>query len=420
MWRDDEDLVDDLDARFNVHDDEFTHQAPRGQHRTRDRRQGAKDLFRKALRDERRSQRVAKSQLPESQYESADETKDYEFLTDEETLKGGNLTYVYRFEPILSGEPGGVGQDQVDGSTLLYLLDRTHFILSQSTFDEDGKRSDVPGATSGKVTAYVEYPSLSPDGAVWGEPEKIRFPPSVVPMLPPKDVDWSFESCAVVGNSGVMLGSAKGEEIDAHSTVFRINYAPIRGYETDVGSKVTFDVCNRPNLMRVATKSTLRDGVNMSLVVHESASWRPYFYIYRQLLQKFPPMYTVVLAPDLALHAERLWRQLAQKFGSLATSCKAITRGFEGNSARCRNPKVKCDTTVCKPNTGWFALVMAAQVCNSVHMYGFESYHYSARAPNVTRYHYFDRATGQTNVHNFDLTMKVFQYLAGRYPIHLR
>ena len=368
---------------------------------------------------------VAKAKLPESQYGAGgggggggDGESDYDAANE---APQENMTYQFRFAPATSGVEGGVGADTVDGTAQLYLLDRTHFLLSQSTFEEDGQRADEPGASSGKVTAYLEYPSLAPDGYSWGKPEKLRFPPIIIPMLPPQDVDWTFAKCAIVGNSGSLYGAGFGAEIDAMDAVFCINYAPINGFERDVGSKVTFEVCNRPNIVRVAGKRVLRNGRNTSLVAFESHNWRPYFYIYRNLLQRFPPNYTIILAPDLALHAESLWRQLAGMFGKLATSCKGITRGFEGNSARCRNPKSKgCDTTLCKPNTGWFALVMASQVCNDVTMYGFESYHYTSRRPNETKYHYFDSATGQTNVHNFELTMHIFEFLTQRFPIHLR
>ncbi|GHP10164.1 alpha-N-acetylgalactosaminide alpha-2,6-sialyltransferase 5 [Pycnococcus provasolii] len=374
-----------------------------------------KDVFRKNTRDTLKRTHVAKSKLPESQYSDPDAV-DY----DDSAIERENMTYTFRFEPEVSGTPGGVGSSTIDGTAQLYLLDRTQLLLSQATFEEDGARADEPGASSGKVTAYLEYPSLAPDGMSWDRPEKLRFPPIIIPMLPPKDADWSFARCAIVGNSGSLSGSGYGAEIDKMDAVFRINYAPVNKFEADVGKKTTFDVCNRPNIVRVAGKRVLRDGANSSLVIFESHNWRPYFYIYRNLLTRFPPNYTIILAPDLGLHAESLWRQLASMFGKLATSCKAITRGFEGNSARCRNPKVKCDTTVCKPNSGWFALVMASQVCNEITMYGFESYHYTTRRPNETKYHYFDSVTGQTNVHNFELTQHVFEFLAQRYPIKLR
>ncbi|XP_025946256.1 alpha-N-acetylgalactosaminide alpha-2,6-sialyltransferase 2 [Apteryx rowi] len=46
--------------------------------------------------------------------------------------------------------------------------------------------------------------------------------------------------CAVVGNGGILNGSRQGKEIDAHDLVFRLNGAVIKGFEEDVGTKISF------------------------------------------------------------------------------------------------------------------------------------------------------------------------------------
>ncbi|XP_042360488.1 alpha-N-acetylgalactosaminide alpha-2,6-sialyltransferase 2-like [Plectropomus leopardus] len=46
--------------------------------------------------------------------------------------------------------------------------------------------------------------------------------------------------CAVVGNGGILRGSRQGKNIDNHDFVFRLNGAVIKGFEEDVGTKISF------------------------------------------------------------------------------------------------------------------------------------------------------------------------------------
>ncbi|KAM4531035.1 alpha-N-acetylgalactosaminide alpha-2,6-sialyltransferase 2 [Odontesthes bonariensis] len=46
--------------------------------------------------------------------------------------------------------------------------------------------------------------------------------------------------CAVVGNGGILRGSRQGKNIDSHDFVFRMNGAMIKGFEEDVGTKISF------------------------------------------------------------------------------------------------------------------------------------------------------------------------------------
>mmetsp|Transcript_25814 Transcript_25814/g.49004 ORF Transcript_25814/g.49004 Transcript_25814/m.49004 type:complete len:563 (-) Transcript_25814:352-2040(-) len=71
----------------------------------------------------------------------------------------------------------------------------------------------------------------------------------LLPLLPQKDVLMSnfYETCAIVGSSGIVLNYEDGVEIDAHDMVFRFNSAPTRGYEKHVGRKTTHRITNTQN-----------------------------------------------------------------------------------------------------------------------------------------------------------------------------
>eukprot|EP00959_Pyramimonas_sp_CCMP1952_P263929 5519285-Pyramimonas_sp.AAC.1 len=71
----------------------------------------------------------------------------------------------------------------------------------------------------------------------------------LLPLLPEEDIMTSnfYETCAIVGSSGILLNYEDGAEIDEHDMVFRFNSAPTKGYEKHVGKKTTFRITNTQN-----------------------------------------------------------------------------------------------------------------------------------------------------------------------------
>ena len=53
-----------------------------------------------------------------------------------------------------------------------------------------------------------------------------------------------YPSCAVVGNSGILLNQSYGSLIDSHDMVIRLNNARIKGFEPHVGYKTTISFVN--------------------------------------------------------------------------------------------------------------------------------------------------------------------------------
>ncbi|KAL1255099.1 hypothetical protein QQF64_013160 [Cirrhinus molitorella] len=89
------------------------------------------------------------------------------------------------------------------------------------------------------VSSWWEGLQYSPDSGNYTEVVNQLFP-----LFPDKEhySDASPDrcrTCAVVGNSGNILGSHYGPLIDLHDFVLRINKGLTEGYEKDVGSKTT-------------------------------------------------------------------------------------------------------------------------------------------------------------------------------------
>ncbi|XP_050257200.1 sialyltransferase-like protein 2 [Quercus robur] len=66
----------------------------------------------------------------------------------------------------------------------------------------------------------------------------------VLPEMPPY-LPRQFGRCAVIGNSGDLLKTKFGREIDGYDVVIRENGAPIQNYSDYVGKKSTFRLLNR-------------------------------------------------------------------------------------------------------------------------------------------------------------------------------
>ncbi|GJN13768.1 hypothetical protein PR202_gb00511 [Eleusine coracana subsp. coracana] len=66
-----------------------------------------------------------------------------------------------------------------------------------------------------------------------------------------------FPTCAVVGNSGTLLGSGRGPLIDEHDFVVRLNNARVAGFAADVGAKTSLSFVNSNILHACATRSAV-------------------------------------------------------------------------------------------------------------------------------------------------------------------
>ena len=70
--------------------------------------------------------------------------------------------------------------------------------------------------------------------------------------------ELTFESCAVVGSGAGLARSGLGPFIDSHTAVFRINLAPTKRWERDVGTRTDLRVLTHYPCACTTARSTSR------------------------------------------------------------------------------------------------------------------------------------------------------------------
>ncbi|CAL8318234.1 unnamed protein product [Lota lota] len=186
-------------------------------------------------------------------------------------------------------------------------------------------------------------------------------------------LEMRCSACALVSSSGQMLGAGIGGEIDSTACVFRMNMAPTRGYEKDVGNRTTVRVVSHtsvPLLLR-DQNYLLRSSLGTTYVF-----WGPERHMRQDgkgrvfnILLKIAREYTGV--GIYAVTKERI------------QYCDQV---FENQTGKNR---MKTGSFL---STGFFTMILAMDMCESIHVYGMVDKNYCSRASNsVVPYHYFER-----------------------------
>ncbi|NWV88489.1 SIA8D sialyltransferase, partial [Machaerirhynchus nigripectus] len=105
---------------------------------------------------------------------------------------------------------------------------------------------------------------------------------SLLPEVSPMK-NRRFKTCAVVGNSGILLKSGCGKEIDSHDFVIRCNLAPVVEFAADVGTKSDFITMN-PSVVQRAfggfrNESDREKFVHRLSMLNDSVLWIPAFMV---------------------------------------------------------------------------------------------------------------------------------------------
>ncbi|XP_036973111.1 alpha-N-acetyl-neuraminyl-2,3-beta-galactosyl-1,3-N-acetyl-galactosaminide alpha-2,6-sialyltransferase [Acanthopagrus latus] len=196
-----------------------------------------------------------------------------------------------------------------------------------------------------------------------------RIPPDRMVQF----LDMHCDQCALVSSSGQMFRAGAGEEIDSIGCVIRMNNAPTVGYEKDVGSRTS---------VRVVSHTSVPLLVRNELYYFEQSADTTY----------------VVWGPERNMRQDGRGRvfntlvKIAKKYPNV--NIYAVTREkiqycdsvFQNETGKNR---MKTGAFL---STGFFTMILAIDMCDSIHVYGMINDNYCSRANHTAvPYHYYER-----------------------------
>lgn len=204
-----------------------------------------------------------------------------------------------------------------------------------------------------------------------------------LPKSSPVPQGTRYRSCAVVGNSGIMLNSSCGKDIDKHDYVFRCNLAPLSPFRKDAGLKSNLTTMNPSMIYR--NFQSLKNAASLRKFSDEISQYDGFIWI---------PCYSFSPHFPIAMKAiSKYNRQNPRMVCGNPMHHKSVI-DFWGE--RKLNHRL---------STGFYLAMTALQLCDEVQLYGF--WPFSARygdEKSEVPYHYFDNlsADAAIKVHSMD------------------
>ncbi|XP_069078847.1 alpha-2,8-sialyltransferase 8B [Pleurodeles waltl] len=180
-----------------------------------------------------------------------------------------------------------------------------------------------------------------------------------------------FKSCAIVGNSGILLNSGCGSEIDAHDFIIRCNLAPVEEYASDVGLKTDLVTMN-PSVVQRAFEDLVNETWREKFLqrlqgLNGSILWIPAFMA-KGGEERVEWVNDLIIKHQINVHtAYPSLRLLHAVRGYWLTNKVHIKR----------------------PTTGLLMYTLATRFCNRIHLYGFWPFPRDQNQKFV-KYHYYD------------------------------
>ncbi|XP_016344229.1 alpha-2,8-sialyltransferase 8B-like [Sinocyclocheilus anshuiensis] len=193
--------------------------------------------------------------------------------------------------------------------------------------------------------------------------------PTVSPMK-----NQHYKQCAIVGNSGILLNSSCGREIDSHDFVIRCNLAPVEEYAADVGLRTSLVTMN-PSVVQRAFQDL------------NSEEWVQRFVHRLQSLSGSVLWIPAFMAKGGEERVEWAIRLILLHTVNVRTAFPSLrllhaVRGYWLTN----HVQIK------RPTTGLLMYTMATRFCDEIHLYGFWPFAHDPDGKSV-KYHYYDTLT---------------------------
>ncbi|KAJ8286863.1 hypothetical protein GJAV_G00044210 [Gymnothorax javanicus] len=194
----------------------------------------------------------------------------------------------------------------------------------------------------------------------------------ITPGLMDQFLDVRCKECAFVSSSGQMLKAGKGKEIDKLECVIRMNNAPTVGYEDDVGTKTSLRVVSFTSVPLILKNKTyyFEQSVGTVYVVwgpekkmHQDGKGTT-FNALLDTAKKYPHAKIYMLTRE---KIEYCYRLFVNETGE--------------NSVK----------TEARLTTGFFTMVLAMEICDSIEVFGMISQDHCSQANHTdVPYHYYE------------------------------
>ncbi|KAL5974650.1 glycosyltransferase 29 [Asimina triloba] len=271
---------------------------------------------------------------------------------------------------------------------------------------------DEHSRPSSRLPAYLRSPRYD---TLWPEFRKLlrswfrnkRFQADIMLQLTdlikhPLDQHYGFtgrnhlySSCAVLGNSGILLKSEHGDLIDAHEAVFRLNNARTDGFEKHVGSKTTISFVNS-NILHLCSRRKgcfcHPYGENVAIVMYLCQAVHLMDYMLCNASHKAPLLITDARFDVLCTRIVKYY---------------SLKRFVEGTGKDPGEWAAVHDGSLFHYSSGFQAVMLALGVCERVSVFGFGK---SA----VAKHHYHTNQKAELHLHDYEAEYDFYHDLAQR------